>query len=455
MPGSVSLLFACHSSIALRWQWHAFLLIFSGIGTTFKPPLTTLDMSCEDCECKKATTTPTPCTKTKKKRRNRRRNEVPDSIKNDPQLLKASSVLPSNYNLEVPKTIHRIRERKAKLVGVQFPEGLLCYATIICDILETFTGCETLIMAEVTYGACCVDDLGAAAVGCDLLVHYGHSCLVPISHTTVEVMYVFVTIDIDLAHLIGCVQLTFPNKNIRLALMGTIQFTPTILKAAQVLQKKLGYSIVTTPQAKPLSKTEVLGCTSPKLFDTDAFVFVADGRFHLESAMIHNPSVLSYQYNPYNKIMTQEFYETPKMLATRQTAIAKAKDQTKWGIILGTLGRQGNVKILERLKKAMDDAGKKYFVLLLSEIFPSKLALFTEVGAWVQIACPRLSIDWGRAFERAPLLNPYEAHVALDKTTFKSTYPMDFYAKGSGPWTNYYDDSSASSSGEKSSSKKV
>ena len=153
--------------------------------------------------------------------------------------------------------------------------------------------------------------------------------------------------------------------------------------------------------------------------------------------------------------MTQEFYETPKMLATRQTAIAKAKDQTKWGIILGTLGRQGNVKILERLKKAMDDAGKKYFVLLLSEIFPSKLALFTEVGAWVQIACPRLSIDWGRAFERAPLLNPYEAHVALDKTTFKSTYPMDFYAKGSGPWTNYYDDSSASSSGEKSSSKKV
>ena len=88
----------------------------------------------------------------------------------------------------------------------------------------------------------------------------------------------------------------------------------------------------------------------------DAFVFVADGRFHLESAMIHNPSVLSYQYNPYNKIITQEFYETPKMLVNRQNAITKAKDQTEWGIILGTLGRQGNVNILERLKKAMDDA---------------------------------------------------------------------------------------------------
>ena len=409
--------------------------------------MSTTSCSKQDCTCSNKTTTNdatdvTDATATRKSkraaRRRKRRNVVPDAIKNNPELIKAIAVLPNNYNMEIPKTIHRIRERQAKMVGVQFPEGLLCYATIICDILEQFTGCETLIMAEVTYGACCVDDLGAAAIGCDLLVHYGHSCLVPISHTTVEVMYVFVTIDIDLAHLIGCVQLTFPNKEIRLALMGTIQFTPTILKAAHMLEKKLGYSTVTTPQAKPLSKTEVLGCTSPVLNDIDAFVFVADGRFHLESAMIHNPSVLSYQYNPYNKIMTQEFYETPKMLINRQAAIAKAQDQTKWGIILGTLGRQGNVQILERIKKAMDEAGKTYFVLLLSEIFPSKLALFEEVGAWVQIACPRLSIDWGRAFQKAPLLNPYEAHVALGKTTFKKTYPMDFYSKGSGPWTNYH-----------------
>ena len=172
------------------------------------------------------TTTTTPPAKTKKNgrakaraartNRRRRRNEVPDTIKKNPKLLKAMSVLPSNYNMEIPKTIHRVQERQAKLVGVQFPEGLLCYATIICDILEKFTKCETVILAEVTYGACCVDDLGAAAVGCDLLVHYGHSCLVPISHTTVEVMYVFVTIDIDLAHLIGCVQLTFPNIKTRL-----------------------------------------------------------------------------------------------------------------------------------------------------------------------------------------------------------------------------------------------
>ncbi|KAI5277883.1 Diphthamide biosynthesis protein 1, partial [Ascosphaera acerosa] len=54
-----------------------------------------------------------------------------------------------------------------------------------------------------------------------------------------------------------------------------------------------------------------------------------------------------------------------------------------------------------------------------------------DVDCWVQIACPRLSIDWGYAFAR-PTLNPYEALVALGvrpdwSAEPKSAYPMDFY----------------------------
>jgi 2-(3-amino-3-carboxypropyl)histidine synthase len=52
-------------------------------------------------------------------------------------------------------------------------------------------------------------------------------------------------------------------------------------------------------------------------------------------------------------------------------------------------------------------------VVLLSEIFPQKLKQFgSAVGAWVQVACPRLSIDWGSAFSK-PLLTPYECTAAL------------------------------------------
>ena len=42
---------------------------------------------------------------------------------------------------------------------------------------------HAIVMGDVTYGACCVDDFSAAALAADLLVHYGHSCLVPVDVT--------------------------------------------------------------------------------------------------------------------------------------------------------------------------------------------------------------------------------------------------------------------------------
>jgi 2-(3-amino-3-carboxypropyl)histidine synthase len=85
--------------------------------------------------------------------------------------------------------------------------------------------------------------------------------------------------------------------------------------------------------------------------------------------------------------------------------------------------------------------------ILLSELSPAKLALFNpHISTFIQTSCPRLSIDWGYAFEK-PLLSPYETAVAVGKTpswmdqrhqtkdgeSEHGIYPMDFYAAGS-PW---------------------
>lgn len=85
------------------------------------------------------------------------------------------------------------------------------------------------------------------------------------------------------------------------------------------------------------------------------------------------------------------------------------------------------------IENHLRDRGVPIVNLLLSEIFPGKLAAMADVECWVQIACPRLSIDWGYAFPR-PLLTPYEALVALGvredwDSANKGVYPMDFYAK--------------------------
>uniref|UniRef100_A0A7S4IJV5 2-(3-amino-3-carboxypropyl)histidine synthase subunit 1 n=1 Tax=Vannella robusta TaxID=1487602 RepID=A0A7S4IJV5_9EUKA len=367
--------------------------------------------------------------------RGRVSHTIPDEILNNAKLNETiEQLLPTNYNFEIHKTIHRLLQNECKLVALQFPEGLLMYGGRIADILREFANVDVIMLGDVTYGACCVDDFTARALGADFLVHYGHSCLVPIDVTQgIKCLYVFVDIKIDIRHFIETVKYNFDSSQ-RLALIGTIQFASSLQAAAAELKEKFQVSV---PQSKPLSRGEVLGCTSPHFTDVDAIVYLADGRFHLESVMIHNPTIPAFKYDPYSKKFTKEEYLVEEMFTLRKQAIKEASEAKKVGVILGTLGRQGSPRVLKHIEELLSAQNVNYSVVLLSEVFPSKLDLFSDVDAWIQIACPRLSIDWGYAFTK-PLLNPYEAEVAWQGTEWKEIYPMDFYAKDGGAWSVYH-----------------
>jgi 2-(3-amino-3-carboxypropyl)histidine synthase len=128
------------------------------------------------------------------------------------------------------------------------------------------------------------------------------------------------------------------------------------------------------------------------------------------------------------------------MYMLRNEAIDSAKLAKTFGLIQGTLGRQGSPKVTQYLEELLEARGVPFIKILLPEITPQKLQEFPFVDAWIQVACPRLSIDWGYAFGK-PLLTPYEAAIVFDQTkpwaeSESGTYPMDFYAKNSlGPWT--------------------
>ncbi|KAK7883116.1 hypothetical protein WMY93_029290 [Mugilogobius chulae] len=312
------------------------------------------------------------------------------------------------------------------------------FACVIADIIERFTEADTIVMGDVTYGACCVDDFTARALGADFMVHYGHSCLIPIDSTVgIKMLYVFVDIQMDNAHFLDTVKFNFtPGQS--LALVSTIQFVAALQAVSSAL--KPDYEVL-VPQCRPLSPGEILGCTSPRLDrNVNAIIYLGDGRFHLESIMIANPDTPAYRYDPYSKVFSREYYDHNAMRELRLQAIDKARSAQRWGLILGSLGRQGSPKVLEHLESRLESLGKSFTRVLLSEIFPSKLELMADVDAWIQIACPRLSIDWGTAFKK-PLLSPYEAAVALQEVSWKEVYPMDFYSNQScGPWTPNHPD---------------
>lgn len=347
--------------------------------------------------------------------------------------------LPTHYRFEIDKCVARIKEKRARRVALQFPEGLLLFAAPIADILEELTGAEMVILGDVTYGACCVDDFSAHALGCDFMIHYGHSCLISIKECLVDqMMYVFVEMDIDLEHLMNTVKALVPPET-RLACIATVQFISAMRAAMRTLSTTHFHTPVIIPQARPLSTGEVLGCTSPLVSTTeiDLVLYVGDGRFHLESFLIAHPGLPALQYDPYKKELSSESYNTEEMKALRQEAIEAGRQASSYAIILGTLGRQGHPRVVDRLIRLAEQQRKIITLLLMSEVFPSKLSQLNDVDCYIQVACPRLSIDWGYAFDK-PLLSPYEAEVALQNTTWSAIhYPVDHYSRSGGKWAVY------------------
>lgn len=198
--------------------------------------------------------------------------------------------------------------------------------------------------------------------------------------------------------------------------------------------------------------------------------------------MIANPTVPAFRYDPYSKKLTRERYDHEQMKSVRLNAVRSARasisqaggqpvgrregeddlapEKPLWGVVLGTLGRQGNFKQLQVTRTGLDvilllDHLSRLFSwqyimeqlsthsipipfmpILISELSPAKLSLFppNHISAFVQTSCPRLSIDWGYAFDK-PLLSPYEASVTVgnrkgwweDNEQNGEVYPMDFY----------------------------
>ena len=367
-------------------------------------------------------------------------------MKEDKLLTLAISKLPNNYNFEIYKSLDKIKKiknkKKSKVrIALQFPDGLMCFSILISDILTTFGKCETIILGDITYGACCIDDIDCQFLDCDLLIHYCHSCLVPSTKCLVEILYVFVEINIDINHLVKTIEYNFDNSNY-LYLLSSIQFNSSLfLLKRKLIEKGYDKNKLIIPQCKPRVQGEVLGCTSPilnKKNENNYVIFICDGRFHMESVMIQNPLFKYYQYNPFNHRFTIEEYDYKLMKNIRYKQMEIFKNINYIGIIFGTLGRQGNPSILKRLCSSLNKNNKKYIIIMLNEITQNKIINYNKCECFIQLACPRLSIDWSDQFTK-PMLTPYEIYLILDPKKYKNDiYEMNNYSNETGEWGHFF-----------------
>lgn len=88
--------------------------------------------------------------------------------------------LEEKYDIELEKIIFKIKKTKAKLVLLQFPDGLKQYATSVVDYLKSKTNAEFLIWFGSCYGACDIPVLGnKIKPKIDLTIQFGHNELMP------------------------------------------------------------------------------------------------------------------------------------------------------------------------------------------------------------------------------------------------------------------------------------
>lgn len=90
--------------------------------------------------------------------------------------------LNEKYDLELEKVLKNISEIKAKIVLLQFPDGLKPYANAVVDYLREKTKNKTkfLIWFGSCYGACDTPVLGKELENkIDLLIQFGHNEKMP------------------------------------------------------------------------------------------------------------------------------------------------------------------------------------------------------------------------------------------------------------------------------------
>jgi 2-(3-amino-3-carboxypropyl)histidine synthase len=88
--------------------------------------------------------------------------------------------LQEKYDLELDNVVSHIKKSNAKLVLLQFPDGLKLYATTIVDYLQEKTNAQFLIWLGNCFGACDTPTgIENMKPKIDLTIQFGHNEMMP------------------------------------------------------------------------------------------------------------------------------------------------------------------------------------------------------------------------------------------------------------------------------------
>ncbi len=286
-------------------------------------------------------------------------------------------------------TLEELKAKGVRKALVQIPEGLKMKAQKIVDSLQK-EGTEAIISVEPCFGSCDLGDKEAKALGCDVVLHIGHSPLV--SDTEVPVIYEEYRQDFDPVPLLEKHLSQLPYNSV--GLITTIQHIDSLKKAKSFLEGKGKAVHIGQPQAARYPG-QILGCDHSAALSiedkVECFLFMGSGLFHPLglAEKTEKPVLFLDKESGELKDLSEERFKRQKIRAAN---LAKATLSNNFGILISTKAGQMHLKQAEQAKKALEEKGKKAWILVGDQVTPEKL-LGLNLDCLVNCACPRITED--------------------------------------------------------------
>ncbi|PIA17175.1 diphthamide biosynthesis protein [Coemansia reversa NRRL 1564] len=326
-------------------------------------------------------------------------------------------------------------------IALQFPDELLPDSTLVSEELQKRIRdhAQVFILADTSYGSCCVDEVAADHYSADIIIHYGRTCLSLSSRTPVYYVFGRETIDPK-----DCAQKTIQSLELgqNILLMCDVPYAYAMEDVARELRTcgkdKLGdivlseISVLGKPYV-PSSNMHIRPGRRWKLGENKTIsdytiLYVGGESLTLTNIMVTERAQSIYSYDPRrNQTLREETSKVNRHLNRRYYMVQKAKDANIVGIVVGTLAALRYLRVVEALKQMLRRAGKKYYVFVVGKLNVAKLANFAEIETFILVACPENSLVDSKDFYQ-PVVTPYEMLLAISHTRqWTGDYVNDFH----------------------------
>ena len=302
-----------------------------------------------------------------------------------------------------------ISERKPRVVAFNGPEGIMRKILEVVDKVHNEFDVIAYVIGDPCFGSCDINSHAADMVGADILFHIGHS--ISLDNFGSKIVLVDALDDVNFDSVAEKCVTTLQSHRI-LSIVTDSQHLHQIQRVKEILERD-GFTVVIGKGKGQLNDGQVFGCefypTSEVISVIDAYVFLGQSQFHAAGIALSSGKP-TYILDPY----FDEIRDVTKFALDLQKksvfAIYNALDANTIGIVVGLKEGQFMLNRVLELKRELEKHGKKTHLIALTEVTEDRLMVFNNIDAFIQVACPRISID--NSF-RKPVLSVPQAKALI------------------------------------------